>query len=91
MHLVQNIFLPNAAMIAAEAIGAFAANEVEVDTSFTRSSLEQRAALLAAEADVAVTALDNLFAWNQAGAGSTSDNTDVIWLSDLRRIGFLRL
>jgi ABC-type nitrate/sulfonate/bicarbonate transport system substrate-binding protein len=67
MHLAQTIFLPNAAMIAAEAIGAFSANGVEVDTTFTRSSLEQRAALLAGEADVAVTALDNLFAWNQPG------------------------
>jgi ABC-type nitrate/sulfonate/bicarbonate transport system substrate-binding protein len=68
MHLVQNIFLPNAAMIAAEAIGAFGAFGVEVDTTFTRSSLDQRAALLAGDADVAVTALDNLFAWNQPGA-----------------------
>ena len=67
MRLVQNIFLPNAAMIAAEAIGAFGANGVAVDTTFTRSSLDQRAALLAGEADVAVTALDNLFAWNQPG------------------------
>jgi ABC-type nitrate/sulfonate/bicarbonate transport system substrate-binding protein len=67
MHLVQNIFLPNAAMIAAEAIGAFAAHGVEVDTTFARSSLDQRAALLAGDADVAVTALDNLFAWNQPG------------------------
>jgi ABC-type nitrate/sulfonate/bicarbonate transport system substrate-binding protein len=65
MKLVQNIFLPNAAMIAAEAIGAFGANGVEVNTTFTRSSLDQRAALVAGEADVAVTALDNLFAWNQ--------------------------
>ena len=65
MHLVQNIFLPYAAMIAAEAIGAFGDHGVEVDTTFTRSSLDQRSALLAGEADVAVTALDNLFAWNQ--------------------------
>ncbi len=62
MKLVQNIFLPNAAMIAAEAIGAFAANGVDVETTFTRSSLDQRAALLAGHADIAVTALDNLFA-----------------------------
>lgn len=67
MRLVQNIFLPNAAMIAAEAVGAFAARDLEVVTTFTRSSLDQRAALLAGEADVAVTALDNLFAWNQPG------------------------
>ena len=67
MRLVQNIFLPNAAMIAAEAVGAFAARDVELVTTFTRSSLDQRAALLAGEADVAVTALDNLFAWNQPG------------------------
>jgi ABC-type nitrate/sulfonate/bicarbonate transport system substrate-binding protein len=68
MRLVQNIFLPNAAMIAAEAIGAFATNGVKVSATFTRSSLDQRAALLAGTADVAVTALDNLFAWNQADA-----------------------
>ena len=65
MRLVQNIFLPYAAMIAAEAVGAFGANGVEVDTRFTRSSLDQRASLLTGDADVAVTALDNLFAWNQ--------------------------
>jgi ABC-type nitrate/sulfonate/bicarbonate transport system substrate-binding protein len=52
-------------MIAAEAVGAFGANGVEVDTRFPRSSLDQRAALLTGDADVAVTALDNLFAWNQ--------------------------
>ena len=45
--------------------GAFDAHGVEVDTTFTRSSLDQRSALLAGDADVAVTALDNLFAWNQ--------------------------
>jgi ABC-type nitrate/sulfonate/bicarbonate transport system substrate-binding protein len=67
MKLVQNIFLPYAAMIAAEAIDAFAVNGVEVHTTFTPSSLDQRAALLAGDADVAVTALDNLFAWNQPG------------------------
>ena len=69
MRIVQNIFLPNAATIAAEAIGAFAANDIEVITAFTRSSLDQRAALLNGEADVAVTALDNLFAWNTAAEG----------------------
>jgi ABC-type nitrate/sulfonate/bicarbonate transport system substrate-binding protein len=67
MHLVQNIFLPNAAMIAAEAIGAFAVQGVDIETTFTRSSLDQRDALLAGDVDVAVTALDNLFAWNQPG------------------------
>jgi ABC-type nitrate/sulfonate/bicarbonate transport system substrate-binding protein len=69
MRVVQNIFLPNAALIAAEAIGAFASNGVELTTTFTRSSLDQRADLLAGTADVAVTALDNLFAWNDADAG----------------------
>lgn len=64
MRIVQNIFLPNAAMIAAEAIGAFESRGLQVDTTFTRSSLDQRAALLAGGTDVAVTALDNLFAWN---------------------------
>jgi ABC-type nitrate/sulfonate/bicarbonate transport system substrate-binding protein len=67
MRLVQNVFLPYAAMIAAEAVGAFASYHVEVHTTFTRSSLDQRAALLAADADVAITALDNLFAWNVPG------------------------
>jgi ABC-type nitrate/sulfonate/bicarbonate transport system substrate-binding protein len=66
MRLVQNIFLPNAAMIAAEATGAFSARWVEIETTFTRSSLDQRAALLDGSADVAVTALDNLFDWNRS-------------------------
>jgi ABC-type nitrate/sulfonate/bicarbonate transport system substrate-binding protein len=70
MRLVQNVFLANALTVAAQAIGAFAANDVELVTTFTRSSLHQRAALVAGDADVAVTALDNLFAWNQpAGDG----------------------
>ena len=67
MRLVQNIFLPYTAMIAAEAIGVFASHGVELETTFTRSSLDQRAALLDGSADVAVTALDNLFAWNVPG------------------------
>ncbi len=54
-------------MIAAETIGAFRAHDLEVRTTFTRSSLDQRSALLDGDADVAVTALDNLFAWNQSG------------------------
>jgi ABC-type nitrate/sulfonate/bicarbonate transport system substrate-binding protein len=66
LRLVQNIFLPNAAMIAAEALGAFAARGVEIETTFTRSSLDQRAALVDGSADVAVTALDNLFDWNRS-------------------------
>jgi ABC-type nitrate/sulfonate/bicarbonate transport system substrate-binding protein len=66
LRLVQNIFLPNAAMIAAEALGAFAACGVEIETTFTRSSLDQRAALVDGSADVAVTALDNLFDWNRS-------------------------
>jgi ABC-type nitrate/sulfonate/bicarbonate transport system substrate-binding protein len=66
MRIVQNIFLPNAAMIAAEALGAFAAHGVEVESTFTRSSLDQRAALIDGSTDVAVTALDNLFGWNRS-------------------------
>jgi ABC-type nitrate/sulfonate/bicarbonate transport system substrate-binding protein len=66
MRIVQNIFLPNAAMIAAEAMGAFAAHGVEVETTFTRSSLDQRAALIDGSTDVVVTALDNLFDWNRS-------------------------
>jgi ABC-type nitrate/sulfonate/bicarbonate transport system substrate-binding protein len=69
-RLVQNVFLANAPTVAAQAIGAFSANGVDLVTTFTRSSLDQRAALVAGDADVAVTALDNLFAWNQsAGDG----------------------
>jgi ABC-type nitrate/sulfonate/bicarbonate transport system substrate-binding protein len=67
MRLVQNVFLPNAPTVAAEAIGAFAARDLQLTTTFTRSSLDQCAALAAGEADVAVTALDNLFAWNEQG------------------------
>jgi ABC-type nitrate/sulfonate/bicarbonate transport system substrate-binding protein len=67
VKIVQNIFLPNAAMVAAETIDAFADRGLEVITTFTRSSLDQRAALASGDADVAVTALDNLFAWNQNG------------------------
>jgi ABC-type nitrate/sulfonate/bicarbonate transport system substrate-binding protein len=79
MRLVQNIFLPYAAMIAAEAIGAFDDHGVEVQTTFTRSSLDQCAALVAGEADVAVTALDNLFAWNQG------DNSDFKAVAQIDR------
>ena len=79
MRLVQNIFLPYTAMVAAEAVGAFGAHDIQVDTTFTRSSLDQRAALLAGEADVAVTALDNLFAWNQA------DNSDFKAVAQIER------
>lgn len=68
MRVVQNIFLPNAPLIAARAIGAFAAEGLDVEDLFTRSSLDQRDALRAGACDVAVTALDNLFAWNETDA-----------------------
>jgi ABC-type nitrate/sulfonate/bicarbonate transport system substrate-binding protein len=65
MRIVQNLFLPNAALIAARHIAAFTAAGADVVDVFTRSSLDQRTALRSGECDVAVTALDNLFAWNE--------------------------
>jgi ABC-type nitrate/sulfonate/bicarbonate transport system substrate-binding protein len=64
----QAVFVVPAAVQVAQRRGLFATAGVEVRTSTVPSSHAQRADLDAGRADVAITATDNLFAWNAAGS-----------------------
>lgn len=67
--ITQIVFLPPLAVEAAHACGALERRDLDVHTIRTRSSGEQFQRLMDGSVDVAVTAIDNLFAWNQqAGA-----------------------
>lgn len=60
----QSHFVPPVPYLVADAIGAFERRGVEVDTRRAASSAQQRDDLASREIDVAVTAIDNVFAWN---------------------------
>jgi ABC-type nitrate/sulfonate/bicarbonate transport system substrate-binding protein len=59
-------FVPPAPHLAARAAGAL--DDLDVQESRTTGSPAQRAALVAGSIDLAVTAIDNLFAWPREGA-----------------------
>lgn len=67
MQLKQIVFVPPALAVAATHLGAFEQEGVNLETTFTRSSYQQRDGLLDGLYDVAVTASDNVFAWNARG------------------------
>lgn len=66
MTLRQSQFVPPVPLIVAEAYGLL--DHVALSTRRTSGSPQQLAELLAGEIDLAVTAIDNLFAWVPAGA-----------------------
>ncbi|MBW9110381.1 ABC transporter substrate-binding protein [Microbacterium ureisolvens] len=66
MTLRQSQFVPPVPLIVAEANGLL--DRVDVDARRTTGSPHQLAGLLAGDIDLAVTAIDNLFAWVPAGA-----------------------
>lgn len=68
--LRQTHFVPPVLTVIARGHGILDARGVKLETSETRGSEQQLQQLLAAEVDVAVTAIDNLFIWNQRGADS---------------------
>lgn len=69
VRLRQSVFVPPPLYIVASQLGFLAEAGVEVDTTLTRSSEQQRAQLIAGDCDLAVTAIDNLIVWNATGAG----------------------
>jgi ABC-type nitrate/sulfonate/bicarbonate transport system substrate-binding protein len=69
MRLRQILFIKPALLVAAEATGALASAGLDLDTTVTRSSIQQREGLLKGEYDVAMTAMDNVFAWNALPGG----------------------
>lgn len=48
-------------------LGLYARHGVEVETVRTRSSIEQRERMMSGDCDVALTAIDNLIAWDAGG------------------------
>lgn len=67
MQLKQIVFVPPAPVVAAQHLKAFELEGLNLETTFTRSSYQQRDGLLDGQYDVAVTASDNVFAWNARG------------------------
>lgn len=67
MQLKQIVFVPPAPVVAAQHLKAFEREGLDLETTFTRSSYQQRDGLLNGLYDVAVTASDNVFAWNARG------------------------
>ncbi|WP_324650622.1 ABC transporter substrate-binding protein [Georgenia sp. H159] len=68
MSLRQLVFVPPVPLLVAEELGLLAAAGLDVETRRTRSSAEQLDALRSGDADAVVTAMDNVFVWNQLGA-----------------------
>jgi ABC-type nitrate/sulfonate/bicarbonate transport system substrate-binding protein len=64
----QAVFVLPAVAAVADQRGFFADHDVDVQTTSVPSSHAQLADLLEDRADVAITAIDNLFAWNSTGA-----------------------
>lgn len=66
MILRQSHFVPPVPYLLATELGFL--EEIEVQSTRTTSSAEQLAGLLDGTIDVAITAMDNLFEWDRAGA-----------------------
>lgn len=69
MRIRQTAFVMPAAMIVAAAHGQVNDSErdFQLETKLTRSSAEQERDLLNGSVDVAITAMDNIIAWNERG------------------------
>lgn len=65
--LRQTQFVPPTLQAIASHLGFFTEGDVQLETSATRSSDQQREELLSGERDLAVTAMDNLLIWNDRG------------------------
>src|SRR3954447_14067199 len=81
--LVEAVFVAPAASVIAERREFFSAHGVSVSRTFVPSSNVQLDDLLEGRADVAITATDNLFVWNQSGAdlaliGQVESTTDLV-------------
>jgi ABC-type nitrate/sulfonate/bicarbonate transport system substrate-binding protein len=84
LTLIESVFLPSALTHVALNRGFFEKAGVEVVSRTIPSSTAQRAELAEGVADVAVTATDNLFAWNTAAAGA-SDALDAAVFAQIDR------
>lgn len=83
--LVEAVFVAPAASVIAERREFFSAHGVSVARTFVPSSNAQLDDLLEGRADVAITATDNLFVWNESGAdlaliGQVESTTDLVLL-----------
>ena len=77
LSITESVFLPWALSTIARSHGFFEEAGVEVTSTLTSSSTAQRASVMDGSVDVAVTATDNLFAWNAAGAAAELDGIAV--------------
>ncbi|MEV4239154.1 MULTISPECIES: ABC transporter substrate-binding protein [unclassified Nocardia] len=68
VRLHQSVFVHPPLYVVADQLGFLTEAGVEVDTTLTRSSDQQRAQLVGGDCDLAVTAIDNLIVWNATGA-----------------------
>ncbi|WP_051947832.1 ABC transporter substrate-binding protein [Streptomyces scabiei] len=66
--LRQSVFVPPLLCVLAEELGCFDEAGLRVETLTVTSSARQRDQLCGGEADVGVTAIDNLVVWNARGA-----------------------
>lgn len=66
--LRQSVFVPPLLSVLAQELGCFADAGLDVETLTTTSSTHQLHQLTKGEADIGVSAIDNVFAWNAAGA-----------------------
>ncbi|MGW0949896.1 ABC transporter substrate-binding protein [Streptomyces sp. NPDC002623] len=66
--LRQSVFVLPLLCLLAEELGCFGEAGLEIETLMTTSSSQQRDQLCGGEADIGVTAIDNLVVWNARGA-----------------------
>lgn len=99
--VVEAAFVTPAASVIAERRGFFSARGIRTSRTVVPSSYAQRDDLVVGRVDVAITATDNLFVWNQSGAdlaliGQIESTTDLVLLlrpgvPSLDDLGILRL
>lgn len=88
-------FVPPAVEAIAQQRGLYAGHGVEIETVRTRSSTEQRERMQSGDCDVALTAIDNLIAWNTGGddlvlVGQVERTTVLDLVASVERIEDLR-
>jgi ABC-type nitrate/sulfonate/bicarbonate transport system substrate-binding protein len=88
-------FVPPGLEAIAQQRGLYAAHGVEIETVRTRSSTEQRDRMQSGDCDVALTAIDNLIAWNAGGddlvlVGQVERTTVLDLVANVARVEDLR-
>jgi ABC-type nitrate/sulfonate/bicarbonate transport system substrate-binding protein len=98
LSLHQIIFVQPAILVAAGSLGAFARNSLQVQTTNTKSSIQQRDGLLSGSYDLAITAMDNTISWSRDTGKSFRiiaqiervTRLEIFGRDNFRRLGDLR-